>query len=85
MGLRHVYVHDILNTTMVVVLQVLFHYEIIYEINPPRLGKQVKESQSEYQSYNPVLFCSFVIPNERSIHVYELYEKCFASPRRSYR
>ena len=44
MGLKHVYVQDILNTTMVVVLQVSFHYEIIYEINPPRLGKQVKKS-----------------------------------------
>ena len=44
MGLKHVYVHDTLNTTMVVVLQVLFHYEIIYEIGPPRSGKQVKES-----------------------------------------
>ena len=46
MGLRHVYVQDILNTTMVVVLQVLFHYFIIYEMGPPRLGKQVKESKS---------------------------------------
>ena len=46
MGLGHVYVHNILNTTMVVVLQVLFHYEIIYEMGPLRLGKQVKESQS---------------------------------------
>ena len=46
MRLMHVYVQDILNTTMVVVLQVLFHYEIIYEMGPPRSGKQVKESQS---------------------------------------
>ena len=45
MGLGHVYVHDILNTAMVVVLQVLFHYEIIYEMGLPRSGKQVKEFQ----------------------------------------
>ena len=46
MRLRHVYVQDILNTTMVLVLQVLFHYEIIYEMGPPMLEKHVKESQS---------------------------------------
>ena len=43
MGLRHVYVQNILNITMVVVLQVSFHYETIYEMGPPRLGKQIKE------------------------------------------
>ena len=37
------YVHDSLNTTTVVVLEVLFYYEIIYEMGPPRSGKQVKE------------------------------------------
>ena len=42
MRFRHVYIQDILNTTMVIVLQVLFHYEM----GPPRSGKQVKESQS---------------------------------------
>ena len=31
---------------LVVVLEGLFHYEIIYEIGPPMLEKQVKESQS---------------------------------------
>ena len=46
MGLRHVYVQDILNTTMVVVLQVLFNYEIIYEMGSPMSEKQLKESQS---------------------------------------
>ena len=46
MRLRHIYVHDILNITMVVVLQVLFHYEIIFEMGPLRSGKQVKEFQS---------------------------------------
>ena len=45
MGLRHVYTGH-LNTTAVVVLQVVFHYEIIYEIDPPMSEKQVKESQS---------------------------------------
>ena len=39
------YVHEQLNTTTVVVLQVLFHYEIIHEMGPPMLEKQVKESQ----------------------------------------
>ena len=42
MGLKHVYVQDILNTTMVVVLQVLFHYEIIYEMGPPISENQLK-------------------------------------------
>ena len=36
------YVHEQLNTAIVVVLQVLFHYEIIYEMSPPILKKQVK-------------------------------------------
>ena len=36
------YVHEQLNTATVVVLQVLFHYEM----GPPMLEKQVKESQS---------------------------------------
>ena len=40
------YVHEQLNTASVVVLQVEFHYEIIYEMDPPMLEKQVKESQS---------------------------------------
>ena len=40
------YVYDSLNTTKVVVLEVLFYYEIIYEIGSQRSGKQVKESQS---------------------------------------
>ena len=39
------YVHEQLNTATVVVLQVLFHYEIIYEMSPPMLEKQVKEFQ----------------------------------------
>ena len=38
------YIHDSLNSTTVVVLQVLFHYEIIYEMGPPMSEKQVKES-----------------------------------------
>ena len=41
MGLRHVYIGH-LNTTTVVVLQVVFHYEM----GPPMSEKQVKESQS---------------------------------------
>ena len=40
------YVQDSLNTTTVVVLEVLFRYGFIYEMGPPRLGKRVKESQS---------------------------------------
>ena len=35
-----------LNTTTVVVLQVVFHYEIIYEMGLQMSEKQVKESQS---------------------------------------
>ena len=35
-----------LNTTTVVVLEVLFPYGFIYEMGPPMLEKQVKESQS---------------------------------------
>ena len=38
------YVLYILNTTMVVVLEVLFPYGFIYEMGPPMLEKQVKES-----------------------------------------
>ena len=41
MGLRHVYTGH-LDTTTVVVLQVIFHYEM----GPPMSEKQVKESQS---------------------------------------
>ena len=40
------YAHYSLNTTTVVVLEVLFPYEIIYEMGPPIFEKQVKESQS---------------------------------------
>ena len=40
------YVHEHLNTATVVVLQVLFHYEIIYEMGSPMLEMQVQESQS---------------------------------------
>ena len=40
------YVQDSLNTTTMVVLQVLFHYEIIYEMGPPMSENEVKESQS---------------------------------------
>ena len=35
-----------LNTITVVVLEVLFPYEIIYEMDPPMFEKQVKEFQS---------------------------------------
>ena len=45
MGLKHVYIGH-LNTTTVVVLQVVFDYEIIYEMSPPMFEKQIKESQS---------------------------------------
>ena len=45
MGLKHVYTGH-LDTTTVVVLQVVFHYKIIYEMSPPMSEKQVKESQS---------------------------------------
>ena len=37
------YVHDSLNTTMVVVLEVLLPYGFIYEMSPPMSEKQVKE------------------------------------------
>ena len=40
------YVQDILNTTKVVVLEVLFPYGFIYEMGPPMSEKQVKESSS---------------------------------------
>ena len=42
----HEYVQDSLNTTTVVVLDVFFSYEFIYEMGPPMLEKKVKESQS---------------------------------------
>ena len=38
------YVLDSLNTTTVVVLEVLFPYRFIYEMGPPMSEKQVKES-----------------------------------------
>ena len=38
------YVQDNLNTTTVVILEVLFYYGIIYEMGSPRSGKQIKES-----------------------------------------
>ena len=40
------YVQDSLNTTMMVVLEVLLPYGFIYEMGPPMSKKQVKESQS---------------------------------------
>ena len=40
------YVQDSLNTTTVVVLEVLLPYGFIYEMGPPMSEKQVKESQS---------------------------------------
>ena len=40
------YVQDSLNTTTVVVLEVLFPYGFIYEIGPQMFQKQVKESLS---------------------------------------
>ena len=40
------YVQDSLNTTMVVVLEVLFPYGFIYEMGPPMSQKHIKESQS---------------------------------------
>ena len=47
MGLRHVYVHDILNTNTVVVLQVIFLYmDLFIDMGPPMSEIQVKESQS---------------------------------------
>ena len=45
MRLKHVYTGH-LNITTVVVLKVVFYYEIIYEMGPPIFKKQVKESQS---------------------------------------
>ena len=48
------YVHEQLNTATVVVLQVLFHYEIIYEMGPPMLEKYIKESQSRVASPQPL-------------------------------
>ena len=45
MGLRRVYVQDILNTTTVVVLEFLFPYGFNYEMGPSISEKQVKESQ----------------------------------------
>ena len=42
----HEYEHDSLNTTTVVALQVLFHYEILYMKWATNVRKQVKESQS---------------------------------------
>ena len=38
------YVQDSLNTTTVVVLEVLFPYGFIYEMSPPMSEKKVKES-----------------------------------------
>ena len=40
------YVQDNLNTTTMVVLEVLFPYGFMYEMGPPMSEKQVKESQS---------------------------------------
>ena len=40
------YVHDSLNATTMVVLEVLFPYGFIYEMGPPMFEKQVKESKS---------------------------------------
>ena len=39
-----IYVQEILNTTTVVVLQVLCHYEFMIEIGPLMLENQVKKS-----------------------------------------
>ena len=45
MGLRHVYVQNILNTTTKVVLQVIFLYmDLFIEMGPPMFESQVKES-----------------------------------------
>ena len=44
MRLRNI--HDSLNTTIVVVLEVLFPYGFIYKLVPPMSEKYVKESQS---------------------------------------
>ena len=40
------YVHDNLSTTTMVVLEVLLPYRFLYEMGPPMLEKQVKESHS---------------------------------------
>ena len=40
------YVQDSLNTTMVVVLEVLFPYGFIYEMGPQMSENQIKEFQS---------------------------------------
>ena len=42
------YIHDSLNTIMVVVLQVLFHYEIIY------MKWAHQDQESRLKSLNPV-------------------------------
>ena len=42
----HEYVQDSLNTTTVVILEVLFPYGFIYEMALPMSEKQVKKSQS---------------------------------------
>ena len=42
----HEYIQDSLNTTTMVVLEVLFPYGFIYEMGPLMFEKQVKESQS---------------------------------------
>ena len=46
MGLKYVYIQDILNTTMVVVLEVLFMDFFFIEMSLPMSKIQVKESQS---------------------------------------
>ena len=47
MRLKHVYVHDILNTTTVVVLQVILLYmDLFIKMSPPMSESQVKESHS---------------------------------------
>ena len=43
MGLKPVYTRH-LKTTTVVIIQVVFHYEIIYEMGPQILENKVKES-----------------------------------------
>ena len=42
----HACIYKTFKHHLVVVLEVLFHNEIIYEMGPPMLEKQVKESQS---------------------------------------
>ena len=47
MGLRHAYVQDILNTTTMVVLQVILRYmDLFIEMGLLMSESQVKESQS---------------------------------------